>query len=171
MGEWGVASKMLKKLQVASDKMIPTAVKILSDEVIKTYHVTLEETPQYSGYLVSNLRILINGKGAQTAPDLLDAHMNYRSLGELEIKQKGDDYAMGIASSYNRGAHGNNLHGLALTDTIGIAYKATYWEMAEDGVKLRDVNKPGRALETGLARMTRVYVLDRLMPSVGSETI
>ena len=131
-----------------SDKRIK---KVLKSQAIKAYHAVAEETPQYSGYLVSNLRIQVNGSGEGVATDLAEDHENWRSLaGDYgAVKQKGDEYAIGIAATYNRWFNNFDTNpAFSMGDTVTIRYivPPEYWRMVEVGLKLRDVNKPGHAL-------------------------
>lgn len=141
---------LLKQIGTAKDFIRDEKVKgILQDEIIKAYHSGIEETPQYSGYLASNLRIQVNGIGDGPAFDLLDDHEKWHELGKEfgGIKSKGDDYAIGIASTYNRWFNNFDKDStFSISDTVTIKYLAPYWRTAEAGVKLRDVNKPGKAL-------------------------
>jgi len=144
---------LMRHLRIAKSKISDKRVKeVLREEVINAYTVAAYETPQYSGYLVSNLRIQVNGIGDGVATDLEEAHNNWHELGKSYggIKQKGDEYAIGIASTYNRWF--NNFAtdpAFSMSDRVEIKYiNAPHWRTAEAGVKLRDVNAPGRALAT-----------------------
>ena len=142
---------LTKQLGIAKSKLSDKRIKgVIQDEVIKAYHAAIEETPQYSGYLASNLRIEVNGIHGGVATELRDAHENWIQLGAEygKIKSKGDEYAIGIASVYNRWFNNfENDATFSMGDTVTIKYvEAPHWRTAEAGVKLRDVNAPGKAL-------------------------
>jgi len=147
----------IKHLGIAKEAISDKRVKgIIQDEVIKTYHLAIEETPQYSGYLASNLRIQVNGIGGGVATDLQEAHENWHELGKEYggIKEKGDEYAIGVASVYNRWFNDYDTNPtFGVDDTISIRYLAPHWRIAEVGVKLREINKPGKALARAKANI------------------
>lgn len=125
----------------------PNIIEILREAAVEMYHDIIEETPQYSGYLVSNLRIGVNGVLPPVALDLYEQHMNWRQI--REPKAKGDDYAIGVAAAYNRNF---NTVPMKIDDTVTIRYLAPYWRVAESGTNLRDVNGEGRAMARAEAR-------------------
>lgn len=125
----------------------PRIIEVLREAAIEMYHDIIEETPQYSGFLASNLRIGVNGDLPPAALDLYEQHVNWRDI--QEPKSKGDDYAIGIAASYNRGF---NTASMKIEDKVTIRYLAPHWRIAENGTKLRDVNGEGRAMARAQAR-------------------
>jgi len=157
-----------KKLRLSGKMLEEKAIDVIVDEVIKTYKVTLAATPQYSGYLASNLRIFVNGQSAPVANELYADHQNWSKLSN--VKQKGDPAAMEIASSYNRGFFNSARPGLTMQSTVGVGYLSGYWRPVEAGVNLRDVNGSGKALAKGFGRLNRIYSFQLLMKS-GTESI
>ncbi len=137
--------------KLISDKNIK---RVLKEETIRAYNVIAENTPQYSGYLVSNLRVQVDGRGGGHANDLKDAHDNWNKLaGDYgAVKRKGDQHAIDIASSYNGWFNTFDTNpSWSMDQTITIKYLSDYWRTAEVGVNLRDVNKPGKAIAKGRA--------------------
>ena len=123
--------------------------EILREAAIEMYMEIADNTPQYSGYLVSNLRVGVDGDHAPHATDLLDSHNNWKSLGEFDIKQKGDDYAIGIAATYNRGFNAAKIRKESI---VSVMFRAPHWFLVEQGTSLRDVNRPGHMIETTKAK-------------------
>jgi hypothetical protein len=111
---------------------------ILKDATVKVYHSIIYGTPQYSGYLASNLRVEVKGKGGEgVATELADAHANWKDI--KDPKKKGDDHAIGIAASYNRWF---NDHQLTISDKIVIRFVVPTYGATSGTMKLRDVNQP-----------------------------
>lgn len=127
----------VQKRRISEEKI----VDVLREAAVEIYHDVIEHTPQYSGYLASNLRIGVDGNLPEHALDLYEAHEKWRSLSEP--KSKGDDYAIGIAASYNRGF---NTVKMDIRSKVTIKYLASHWRVAEKGVALRNVNKPGHSM-------------------------
>ncbi len=164
--------RFLSQVGVRKKKISPQEIMpVVKDAIIIAYHYTVENTPQYSGYLASNLRLGFNGNYGEVALDLYEAHENWRKLDrEWEVKEKGDEYAMGIASSYN--SWFNDVQFTRYTDKVGLKYRAPHWRVAEEGTKLREVNKPGKALATAETRMKSMYHAKSLRPKTfGTERV
>lgn len=165
MAKIGLSNIKLQKFLGVQKKRISSEriVEVLREAAIEIYHDVIEETPQYSGYLASNLRIGADGKLPEVALDLFEAHEKWRTI--YEPKSKGDDYAIGVASVYNRGF---NTTKMTLRSKVTIRYFAPHWRIAEKGVALRSVNKPGHALaraEVKFANKFSVGWTQRYVPS------
>lgn len=147
-------ASLMRQLNIAKTKISDKNIKrVLKEEVIRAYNVVAENTPQYSGYLVSNLRVQVDGIGLGVAPDLQKEHDEWRQTGKTYgAKSKGDQHAIDIAAAYNGWFNSFDTDpAWSMKQTVTITYLTDYWRTAEVGVKLRDVNKPGKALAMGKA--------------------
>lgn len=138
----------VQKKRISEEKI----VEVLREAAIEIYHDVIENTPQYSGYLASNLRIGVDGNLPEPALDLYEAHEKWRSISEP--KSKGDDYAIGIAAAYNRGF---NTAKMDIRSKVTIRYLASHWRVAEKGVALRNVNKPGQSMARAEAKFSEKF--------------
>ncbi len=150
------------------DRFVSGITKNISDEVIgnvlldaatSVYKEAVKETPQWSGYMASNLTISVDG---EDKPGSSALKAEYKGSKQKPIYKKGSSTAVEIANSRNMWV--NTHEGANMNSVIELYYAnpQPYYAAVENYPQdfLREVNLPGKT----------IYRASKMLPSYGRLT-
>lgn len=137
------------------------AGKRLGEQVLAAYERLVNETPQWSGTTAASWSIGFGGAGG-----MVDLRGEVPFRDRDSARWKGHARAVGIGLSRVDSRIANSSLEAYKTQDIVIANESPNFDIAEDGVNLRDVNQPGGMFARFQQELDGIIIdLDSEMPS------